>query len=144
MVGISYSGLSQFPVAGTDPPDLAAIAPLSPTDDLFSTGYPGGIYNDGFAKSWIDQRISDAEAAPGGGQPWAKAEIAAGDKTCLANQCLHPQAERLESTGRPGPRPDPVAVRPAVAGGLGHAHHGARCSWSARSRTRRSVRSGRR
>jgi predicted acyl esterase len=102
MVGISYSGLSQFPVAGTDPPDLAAIAPLSPTDDLFSTGYPGGIYNDGFAKSWIAQRISDAQAAPGGGQPWAKAEIAAGDTTCLANQELHPQAESLAKLVGPG------------------------------------------
>ncbi len=102
MVGISYSGLSQFPVAGTDPPDLAAIAPLSPTDDLFSTGYPGGIYNDGFAKSWIAQRISDAEPAPQGGQPWARAEIAAGDKTCLANQRLHLQAEGLESLVGPG------------------------------------------
>ena len=49
MVGISYSGFSQLVVAGTDPPDLAAITPLSPTDDLYSTGYPGGIYNDGFA-----------------------------------------------------------------------------------------------
>jgi hypothetical protein len=46
MVGISFSGLSEFPSAGTDPPGLAAIAPMSPTDDLFSTGYPGGIYND--------------------------------------------------------------------------------------------------
>ncbi len=97
MVGISYSGISQFEVAGTDPPDLAAIAPLSSTDDLFSTGFPGGIYNDGFAKSWIDQRISDARAAPKGGQPWATAEIAAGDTTCLANQVLHPEAEALES-----------------------------------------------
>ncbi len=97
MVGISYSGISQLVVAGTDPPDLAAITPLSPTDDLYSTGYPGGIYNDGFAKSWIDQRIVDAEAAPGGGQPWASAEIATGDKTCLANQVLHPEAETLES-----------------------------------------------
>jgi hypothetical protein len=97
MVGISYSGLSQLVVAGTDPPDLAAITPLSPTDDLYSTGYPGGIYNDGFAKSWTDQRIVDAEAAPGGGQPWATAEIDAGDKTCLANQVLHPEAQALES-----------------------------------------------
>ena len=95
MVGISYSGISQLEVAGTDPPALAAITPLSPTDDLFSTGYPGGIYNDGFAKSWIAQRISDAEPAPQGGQPWARAEIAAGDKTCLANQRLHLQAESL-------------------------------------------------
>ena len=37
MVGISYSGISQLEVAGTQPPGLAAIAPLSPTDDLFST-----------------------------------------------------------------------------------------------------------
>ncbi|MFZ0666428.1 MAG: CocE/NonD family hydrolase [Acidimicrobiales bacterium] len=97
MVGISYSGFSQLVVAGTDPPDLAAITPLSPTDDLYSTGYPGGIYNDGFAKSWVDQRIVDAEAAPGGGQPWATAEIDTGDKTCLANQVLHPEASTLES-----------------------------------------------
>jgi len=102
LVGISYSGLSQFAVAGTDPPDLAAITPLSPTDDLFSTGYPGGIYNDGFAKSWIEQRIVDAQAAPQSGQPWAKAEIAAGDKTCLANQRLHPEAESLATLVGPG------------------------------------------
>ncbi len=63
MVGISYSGLSQLPAAGTDPPGLAAIAPMSPTDDLFSTGYPGGIYNDGFAAEWIGQRIDDAKPA---------------------------------------------------------------------------------
>ena len=63
MVGISYSGLSQFPSAGTDPPDLAAIAPMSPTDDLFSTGYPGGMFNDGFAASWISDRINDAKPA---------------------------------------------------------------------------------
>ncbi len=97
MVGISYSGISQFEVAGTDPPDLAAITPLSSTDDLFSTGYPGGIYNSGFAKSWVAQRISDAKAAPKGGQPWATAEIAAGDTTCLANQSLHPEAQQLAS-----------------------------------------------
>jgi uncharacterized protein len=102
MVGISYSGISQLIVAGTDPPDLAAITPLSPTDDLFSTGYPGGIYNDGFAKAWTEQRISDAEAAPGGGQPWATAEIKAGDTTCLANQVLHPEAEQLAKLTGPG------------------------------------------
>jgi predicted acyl esterase len=102
MVGISYSGISQLVVAGTDPPDLAAITPLSPTDDLYSTGYPGGIYNNGFAASWVQQRIEDAEPAPEGGQPWAAAEIATGDKTCLANQDLHLQAQRLESIIGPG------------------------------------------
>jgi hypothetical protein len=118
MVGISFSGLSQFPSAGTDPPDLAAIAPLSPTDDLFSTGYPGGIYNDGFAASWVAQRIADGRAAasysngrliqsspspvPNVGQPWTyyeiDAELAAtggASSTCLANQALHNQSESL-------------------------------------------------
>jgi uncharacterized protein len=101
MVGISYSGFSQLVVAGTDPPDLAAITPLSPTDDLYSTGYPGGIYNSGFAASWVAERASDAQPAPGGGQPWAAAEIATGDKTCLANQDLHRQAQSLESLVSP-------------------------------------------
>jgi predicted acyl esterase len=137
MVGISYSGLSQFPSAGTDPPGLAAIAPLSPTDDLFSTGYPGGIYNDGFAASWIASRIVDARAAAtdvanhvarlsptpvgGVGQPWTyyeiDAELAAsggGSSTCLANQALHNQSESLASLTGPqevapgtGPGRDP-------------------------------------
>lgn len=118
MVGISYSGLSQLPAAGTDPPGLAAIAPMSPTDDLFSTGYPGGIYNDGFAASWVSVRIDDAKAAASYrdgrlvrrsttpvanvGQPWTyyeiDAELAAsgdGTSTCLANQALHNQSEGL-------------------------------------------------
>ncbi len=119
MVGISYSGLSQLPSAGTDPPGLAAIAPMSPTDDLFSTGYPGGIYNDGFAASWLSQRIDDAKPAASysdGGlvplaatpvnnvaQPWTyyeiDAEMASGNGTsaCLANQALHDESESLES-----------------------------------------------
>ncbi len=124
MVGISYSGLSQFPSAGTDPPGLAAIAPMSPTDDLFSTGYPGGIYNNGFAADWINSRIDDAKPAAtysdgkvvqssptpvsGVGQPWTyyeiDAELAAGTgkSTCLANQALHGQSEDLD--GLVGPQ----------------------------------------
>ena len=120
MVGISYSGLSELPSAGTDPPDLAAIAPMSPTDDLFSTGYPGGIYNDGFAAGWIGARIDDAKPAAswngsalaplastpvsGVGQPWTYYEIDAeltasggSSSTCLANQALHGQSESLSS-----------------------------------------------
>ena len=137
MVGISYSGLSELPSAGTDPPDLAAIAPMSPTDDLFSTGYPGGIFNDGFAAGWIGDRIDDAKAAAtlsGGtlvplsttpvanvGQSWVyyeiDAELAASggaSSTCLANQALHGQSESLSSLVGPalvapgtGPGRDP-------------------------------------
>ena len=120
MVGISYSGLSELPSAGTNPPDLAAIAPMSPTDDLFSTGYPGGIYNSGFAAGWIGSRISDAKAAAqlsggalaplastpvsGVGQSWTyyeiDAELAASSgasSACLANQALHGQSESLSA-----------------------------------------------
>ena len=120
LVGISYSGLSEFPAAGTGPPGLAAIAPMSPTDDLFSTGYPGGIYNNGFAASWIGQRIDDAMAAStysngqivqlsttptsNVGQPWTyyeiDSELAASNgasSECLANQALHDQSQDLAS-----------------------------------------------
>ena len=132
MVGISYSGLSEFPSAGTNPPDLAAIAPMSPTDDLFSTGYPGGIYNNGFAAGWIGDRINDAKPAAalsggslvplsatpvsGVGQPWTYYEMAAegAGSTCLANQALHGQSESLASLVGPqlvapgtGPGRDP-------------------------------------
>ena len=119
LVGISYSGLSQFPAAGTDPPGLAAIAPMSPTDDLFSTGYPGGIYNNGFAADWTDARIDDAKAAAsysggkivqsattpisGTGQPWTYYEIDSelessngSSSACLSNQALHDQSENLD------------------------------------------------
>jgi uncharacterized protein len=132
MVGISYSGLSEFPSAGTNPPDLAAIAPMSPTDDLFSTGYPGGIYNNGFAAGWIADRINNAKAAAtlsggtlvplaatpvaGVGQAWTYYEMAAegAGSACLANQALHGQSESLASLVGPqmvapgtGPGRDP-------------------------------------
>ena len=158
MVGISYSGLSELPAAGTDPPDLAAIAPMSPTDDLFSTGYPGGIYNDGFAASWVSARIDDAmptasydngHLVPLGttpvtnvGQPWTYYEIDAE----LADSGLNLfHLSRESSPPRPGrgtrksgraadrcPRkrigPRPVSLRPTFHGGLGRLHQGSRLS----------------
>ena len=108
LIGISYSGISQFEVAGTMPPALAAIAPMSPTDDLYSTGYPGGIYNNGFAASWIADRVNDALPASLGGQPWAQAEIATGDTVCAANQALHLQAESVTSLLGPGIERSPL------------------------------------
>jgi predicted acyl esterase len=131
MVGISYSGISQFEVAGTQPPHLAAIAPLSPTDDLFSTGYPGGIYNTGFAKGWINERIHDAKPAlvdisgstvtpvdADNAQEWTYAQIAAevrrsvaktssATSTCLDNQALHGQSESLSTLVGPDLVRDP-------------------------------------
>ncbi len=46
MGGISFSGITQLFTAGTQPPHLSAISPLSVTDDMYTaTGYPGGIFN---------------------------------------------------------------------------------------------------
>ena len=94
MAGISFSGITQLFTAGTQPPHLAAVAPLSVTDDIYTgTGYPGGIFNSGFAKSWVVERMDDAKPAPAGGQPWAKALVKAGDKHCRANQKLRLQTQ---------------------------------------------------
>src|SRR5207244_3348670 len=56
MLGISYGGISQLFTAQTQPPDLAAITPLSVIDQTATTLYPGGILNTGFAVAWAEQR----------------------------------------------------------------------------------------
>ena len=96
LVGISFSGISQLFVAGTRPPDLAAAAPLSVTNDLYTTGYPGGMFNKGFAGSWIKQRVTAAKPSPAGGETYAKALIAQGTTHCLDNQDLHLQTQNAE------------------------------------------------
>ncbi len=60
MVGISYPGITQLFVARTRPPHLAAITPLSVLDDTYTTVYPGGILNNGFAVGWAKDRAADA------------------------------------------------------------------------------------
>ena len=61
-------------------------------------GLPGGIFNNGFAQSWLQDRAHDAEPAPDGGQGWAIQRVNEGDTVCLANQTLRLQTE------------DPIAV----------------------------------
>jgi predicted acyl esterase len=97
MLGISYGGISQLFTAQLQPPDLAAIAPLSVIDATATTLYPGGILNDGFAVAWAEQRQQNAEPAtgPGHGQEWANTRITEGDATCAANQDLHGEAANL-------------------------------------------------
>ncbi|MBK8293573.1 MAG: CocE/NonD family hydrolase [Solirubrobacterales bacterium] len=104
MGGISFSGISQLFTAGTRPPHLSSVSPLSVTDDVYyGTGFPGGIFNSGFAYSWITERAHDAEPAPEGGQPWAREMSKNGDpdvaeplreqqkQHCLANQTMRLQ-----------------------------------------------------
>ncbi len=96
MLGISYGGISQLFTAQEQPPDLAAIAPLSVIDATATTLYPGGIRNDGFAVAWAEERQQNAEpASPGHGQAWANTRIEEGDQTCAANQALHGEAANL-------------------------------------------------
>jgi uncharacterized protein len=96
MMGISYGGISQLFVAKTDPPDLAAITPLSVIDNSATTLYPGGILNTGFALPWTQERDQDAQAfSTTGDQSWALTRIHGGDATCKANQALHQEAVNL-------------------------------------------------
>ncbi len=93
MVGISYSGISQLYVASTRPPSLAAITPISVIDDSYrSTIYPGGIYNNGFAKSWGDARQDSNKAY---GEQWVSQRAEFGDEVCDANQLLRSQNRDL-------------------------------------------------
>src|SRR5204863_9158718 len=96
MMGISYGAISQLFTAQLDPPDLAAISPLSLIDATATTLYPGGILNTGFAVAWAQQREQEAEpAGPNSGQPRAYQQIQQGDQVCAANQTLHGEAANL-------------------------------------------------
>ncbi|MEY3680603.1 MAG: hypothetical protein RL547_1216 [Actinomycetota bacterium] len=89
MVGISYPGISQLFVASTRPPSLVAVTPISVLDDSYrSTLYPGGILNTGFAVSWTEERMREAEPY---GQAWTKKQADEGDTICADNQSLRLQ-----------------------------------------------------
>jgi predicted acyl esterase len=88
MVGLSYPGITQLFVAQTQPPHLAAIAPLSVIGAAHTTMLPGGILNDGFATAWIEQVISKAQPY---GQGWEQGMVDGGDTQCAENQLLHGQ-----------------------------------------------------
>ncbi|MHB8220251.1 MAG: CocE/NonD family hydrolase, partial [Acidimicrobiales bacterium] len=112
LVGISFSGISQFFTAGTRPPDLAAIAPMSTTTTLFSTGFPGGMFNKGFAASWIAERVSTAQPAPTGGATYAKTLIADGTQQCLVNQRLRLQMQTIATLLKKGSHRTPALYNP--------------------------------
>lgn len=94
MIGLSYSGITQLFVAATRPPSLAAITPLSVIEDPWQMSWPGGVYNAGFTKEWIEER--DRQSAPGG-QSWTKRRIDGGDITCEENQLIRTQSIDFEA-----------------------------------------------
>lgn len=109
MGGISFSGITQLMVAGTKPPSLAAISPLSVTDDIYAgTGYPGGIFNNGFAQTWLEERQENARPAPAeGAQPYAIALVNDGDQHCIDNQKLRLQTQDINELIEDNPFKDP-------------------------------------
>lgn len=93
MVGLSYPGISQLYVAYTRPPSLASVTPLSVLADPWIILRPGGIYNDGFTRQWLENR--DSEAAPNG-QSWTDQRIQMGDTLCRDHQDLRNQNLKFE------------------------------------------------
>ncbi len=94
MVGLSYPGISQLYVASTNPPSLAAVVPLSTLADAWEMQWPGGIYNAGFTRQWVEARESDAAA---GGASWVRNRIEQGDAMCSDNQSLSVHSLDFES-----------------------------------------------
>ena len=88
MVGLSYPGITQLFVASTKPPSLAAIAPFSVISNTATTLVPGGIYNDGFALSWIEHVLNKAKPYAHG---WITDLVEAGDTGGEEHQLLHSQ-----------------------------------------------------
>lgn len=83
MWGISYPGIMQLHVAASQPPSLAAIAPLSVIANVDDVLFPGGLFNNGFGQSWTQRVTGNAVAE---GQRWSADRIDAGDNICADNQ----------------------------------------------------------
>ena len=94
MVGLSYPGISQLYVGSTNPPSLAAIVPLSTIADAWEMQWPGGIYNKGFTRQWVNARDAQAQA---GGSSWVDNRIANGDSVCEENLRLSSHSVDFES-----------------------------------------------
>jgi len=89
MAGLSFPGISQLFVGAQQPPGLAAIAPLSViADSASSCMAPGGIYNLGFALSWVENVLDRAQPY---GHPWIQDLVDQGDTICEESQLLHSQ-----------------------------------------------------
>jgi len=85
MVGLSYPGISQLYVASTRPPSLAAIVPLSTIADAWQMQWPGGIYNRGFTRQWVNARERESRQ---GGSSWVTSRVDDGDEICFDNLSL--------------------------------------------------------
>lgn len=106
MIGLSYPGISQLYVGSTNPPSLAAIVPLSTIADAWEMQWPGGIYNEGFTRQWVNTR---EEQSKEGGATWVSKRIEEGDEVCAENLTLSSHSVDFETFLRA------MDVRPAEA-----------------------------
>ena len=97
MVGLSYSGITQLYTAATRPPSLAAILPQSVIRDSWEQAWPGGVYNAGFTREWVQERDRQAAA---GGTDWAQARVDGGDEVCASHMDLRNQNPDFEAFTR--------------------------------------------
>ena len=112
LTGISFPGITQLFTAATNPPHLAAATPMSVLADVYRTpGYPGGIFNNGFTKSWLTDRRNDAKPAPEGGQGYAVKRVNEGDLDCLENQQLRLQTLDPIKITAENPYRDPKLIK---------------------------------
>ena len=89
MVGISYPASAMLYTAATQPPHLAAIAPMAGYDDGFrALLWPGAVQNKGFARSWVEERDKNAKPLA---EDWTKKRVKEGDETCEENMELRGQ-----------------------------------------------------
>ncbi|HEY8393389.1 MAG TPA: CocE/NonD family hydrolase [Thermaerobacter sp.] len=85
IMGHSYSGITGFMVAATQPPHLTAVTVSGLIDDLYrGLVYPGGVSNYGFPLLWTGL-IRPAYEAAGGTAPG----LVAADPTCARNVATH-------------------------------------------------------
>ena len=146
MMGISYGGISQLFVAATQPPHLAAIAPLSVIDNTQTTLYPGGILNTGFALEWAKDRVDDSAARRPRHRPGAGPRSGSRTATTSARPTRSSTRRRstcsqkiernqlLQAEGR----------RPALAGHLRRTRSTCPSSWPASGPTSRPAATARR
>jgi len=106
MVGLSYPGVSQLYVASTNPPSLGGVVPLSTIADAWEMQWPGGIYNRGFTRQWVNERESQSQA---NGSSWVTQRMEAGDDICEDNLRLSHHSVDFEAFLRS------LTVRPAAA-----------------------------
>lgn len=86
MSGYSYSGITAFHVASTQPPSLGAVSANMLIGDIYrDNAYPGGVHNDIFPTAWT-LGLRPAIDAVGSAQG-----VSSGDEICAQNQAQRGQ-----------------------------------------------------